>query len=124
MLDTIHATIEKDSATLSSTFGVSKALGDCVASANAAARLGEFPQVEAALYDNQASWDADGNMEKFIAAAMPAATFNKVKALAMSCDYPAPTSKFMASISRAPHEAGLVTTSPDQRPRPLSMASL
>jgi protein-disulfide isomerase len=71
--------------------------GQAVRWANAAARLGEFPQVEAALYDNQASWDADGNMEKYIAAAMPAATFNKVKALAMSCDYPAPTSKFDGS---------------------------
>lgn len=71
--------------------------GQAVRWANAAARLGEFPQVEAALYDNQASWDADGNMEKFIAAAMPAATFNKVKALAMSCDYAAPTSKFDGS---------------------------
>jgi Thioredoxin len=71
--------------------------GQAVRWANAAAHFGEFDAVEGALYDNQAMWENDGSMEKYIATSMPAASFAKVKALAMSCDYPAPTSKFDGS---------------------------
>jgi len=47
--------------------------------ANAAARVGEFGAVEAALYDNQDSWGADGNIAKYVSAAMSAADFKRVQ---------------------------------------------
>jgi protein-disulfide isomerase len=47
--------------------------------ANAAARVGEFGSVEAALYDNQDSWGADGNIAKYVSAAMSAADFKRVQ---------------------------------------------
>jgi protein-disulfide isomerase len=57
--------------------------------ANAAARVGEFQAVEAALYDNQDAWGADGNIAKYISAVMSAAEFKRVAAIVASCDYPA-----------------------------------
>jgi protein-disulfide isomerase len=53
--------------------------------ANAAARIGKYEQVEAALYDNQASWSADGNIEKFVAAALAPAEMKKVNKLMDGC---------------------------------------
>ncbi len=47
--------------------------------ANAAARVGEFGAVEAALYDNQDAWGADGNIAKYVSAAMSAADFKRVQ---------------------------------------------
>lgn len=60
--------------------------------ANAAARVGEFQSVEAALYDNQDSWGADGNIAKYVSAAMSGAEFKRVAAIVASCDYPPITS--------------------------------
>ena len=60
--------------------------------ANAAARVGAFPEVEAALYDNQDAWGSSGDIAKYVAAAIPAADFKRVEALVKSCDSPAPTS--------------------------------
>jgi protein-disulfide isomerase len=54
--------------------------------ANAAARIGQFGNVEAALYDNQAAWSADGNFEKFISGAMPPADFKRVQKQLEGCD--------------------------------------
>jgi protein-disulfide isomerase len=48
---------------------------------NASARVGEFASVEAALYDNQDAWGADGNIEKYVSAAMSAAQFKRVQKL-------------------------------------------
>jgi hypothetical protein len=62
--------------------------------ANAAARVGEFPEVEAALYENQDAWGATGDIAKYVAAAMPAADFKRVEALVKSCDSPPPTSNW------------------------------
>jgi protein-disulfide isomerase len=59
--------------------------------ANAAARVGQFQQVEAALYDNQAVWSADGNIEKFVSAAMSSADFARVQKLMAGCEAPGPT---------------------------------
>lgn len=53
--------------------------------ANAAARIGQFQTVEAALYDNQAAWSTDGNIEKFISAALSAADFKRVQKLMEGC---------------------------------------
>jgi len=61
--------------------------------ANAAARVGEFQAVEAALYDNQDSWGADGNIAKYVSAVMSGAEFKRVSAIVATCDYPPITSR-------------------------------
>jgi protein-disulfide isomerase len=53
--------------------------------ANAAAGVGEFQNVEAALYDNQAAWSTDGDIAKYVSAAMPAADFKRVQKLMEGC---------------------------------------
>ncbi len=53
--------------------------------ANAAAEIGRFAEVEAALYDNQAAWSADGNVQKYIAAALSPAEMKRVEKLMVSC---------------------------------------
>jgi protein-disulfide isomerase len=53
--------------------------------ANAAARVGEFANVEAALYDNQDAWGASGDIAKFVSAAMPASDFRRVEKLMQGC---------------------------------------
>ena len=59
--------------------------------ANAAARVGEFASVEAALYDNQDAWGADGNIAKYVSAAMSSADFKRVvKLMEGGCMTPIP----------------------------------
>jgi protein-disulfide isomerase len=59
--------------------------------ANAAARVGEFGAVEAALYDNQDAWGADGNIEKYVSASMSSAEFKRVqKLMEGACMVPVP----------------------------------
>jgi protein-disulfide isomerase len=53
--------------------------------ANAAARVGEFQSIEAALYDNQDAWAADGNIAKYVSSAMSAAQFQRVQKLMQGC---------------------------------------
>jgi protein-disulfide isomerase len=53
--------------------------------ANAAARIGKYAQVEAALYDNQAAWSVDGNMQKYISAALTPAEMKRVEHLMDGC---------------------------------------
>jgi protein-disulfide isomerase len=48
---------------------------------NAAARVGEFQNVEAALYDNQNAWAQDGNIAKYVSAAMSATELKRVEAM-------------------------------------------
>jgi protein-disulfide isomerase len=55
---------------------------------NAAARAGQFQNVEAALYDNQNAWAADGNIEKYVSGAMSAAEFKRVQIQMQGCAYP------------------------------------
>ena len=55
--------------------------------ATAAARVGEFANVEAALYDNQDAWSATGDIAKYISAAMPASEFRKVETLMRGCSF-------------------------------------
>jgi len=62
--------------------------------ANAAARIGEFQQVEAALYDNQDAWAANGDIAKYVSTAMSAADFKRVEKLMEGCaDQGAPAVK-------------------------------
>jgi protein-disulfide isomerase len=52
---------------------------------NAAAEIGKFEEVEAALYDNQVAWSADGNIEKYVAGALSPADFKRVQKLVTGC---------------------------------------
>jgi protein-disulfide isomerase len=69
--------------------------------ANAAAKIGKFQDVDAALWDNQTAWSADGNIEKFVSAAMSPADFKRVQALLKPCMVPGPKSKADRSIPEA-----------------------
>jgi len=61
--------------------------------ANAAARVGQFGNVEAALYDHQDAWGADGNIAKYVEDAVPAADFKRIEKLMQGCeDRSTPTS--------------------------------
>lgn len=69
--------------------------------ANAAAKIGKFQDVDAALWDNQTAWSADGNIEKFVSAAMSPGDFKRVQALLKPCTVPGPKSKADRSIPQA-----------------------
>lgn len=64
--------------------------GEAARWANACAEIGQFESVEEALYDNQETWGADGNIGKFVAAAMPASDFKRAQALMKNGAMPAP----------------------------------
>jgi protein-disulfide isomerase len=70
--------------------------------ANAAARVGEFAAVESALYDNQPALEANGSLEKFVAAAMSAEDFKRVEKQMQGCVAPGPTSNPSGGINLAP----------------------
>ena len=53
---------------------------------NASARVGKFAGVEAALYDNQNAWAADGNIAKYVSAAMSPTDFKRVEAIMHGCE--------------------------------------
>lgn len=55
--------------------------------ANAAARVGEFANVEAALYDNQDAWGASGDIAKYISGAMPTSDFKRVEKIMQGCSF-------------------------------------
>lgn len=65
--------------------------GEAARWANAAARVGQFGNVEAALYGNQNAWEVSGDLQKYVAAAMPAADFIRVKQQMQGCVGPGPT---------------------------------
>jgi protein-disulfide isomerase len=78
--------------------------------ANAAARIGQFQNVEAALYDNQEAWSVDGNIEKFVSAAMPAGDFKRVQKLMEGCTEQASASNESAhilNVAQASHGCSL-----------------
>jgi protein-disulfide isomerase len=60
---------------------------------NAAAEIGQFAPVEAALYDHQDSWVADGNLARYVAGAMSADDFKRVQKTMEGCSPPAPPPK-------------------------------
>ncbi|MFZ3215204.1 MAG: thioredoxin domain-containing protein [Candidatus Acidiferrales bacterium] len=69
--------------------------------ANAAAKIGEFQDVDAALFDNQARWSIDGDIEKYVAGALSPANLKRVEAILRPCTGPAPTSKVDRSVPAA-----------------------
>lgn len=64
--------------------------GEAARWADACAEVGDFAPVEAALYDNQDSWGADGDIAKYVAAVMPAADFKRVQLIMRGSSLPAP----------------------------------
>jgi protein-disulfide isomerase len=58
--------------------------------ANAASRIGYFEPVDRVLYDNQAVWgehgSADGDIKKFVQAALPSTEFRRVERLMQGCE--------------------------------------
>ena len=52
---------------------------------NAAARIGRFQEIDAALYDNQKAWSGDGNIEKYVSGALSAADFKRVQKQMAGC---------------------------------------
>jgi protein-disulfide isomerase len=71
--------------------------------ANAAAKIGKFQDVDAALFDNQAAWTADGNLQKFVEGAMSPADFKRIQTILKPCTSPAPTSHGDGSAPQADH---------------------
>jgi protein-disulfide isomerase len=66
---------------------------------NASARVGQFQNVEAALYDNQDSWAASGDIGKYVAGAMSPTEFKKVEAQMHGCGLGAPAGVKSASFA-------------------------
>jgi protein-disulfide isomerase len=64
--------------------------GEAARWANACAEVGQFDAAEAALYDHQDQWGADGDIGKYIAASMPVSDFNRVQAIMKGSAMPAP----------------------------------
>lgn len=58
--------------------------------ATAAAEIGKFEEVDGALFDNQAVWSADGNIEKVIQTTLNKNDFDRVKKLMAGCGYEVP----------------------------------
>ena len=52
---------------------------------DAAARIGKFQDVESALYDNQNSWAADGNIQKYVATVLSAEEMKRVERMVDAC---------------------------------------
>lgn len=75
--------------------------GDAARWANAAAKIGEFQEVDAALFDNQNAWSTNGDIEKYVAAAMSPADFKRVQAILKPCTSPPPTSRVDGSAPPA-----------------------
>jgi hypothetical protein len=78
--------------------------------ANAAARVGKFPQVEAALYDNQAAWSESGDIAKYVAAAVGPEDMKKIdKLMPAGCKVqpPPPGTPAAAPIAPCPLDPGI-----------------
>ena len=64
--------------------------GEAARWANACAQVGQFATAESALYDNQDTWGSNGDIKKFIVAALPASDFKRVDLLMRDGAMPAP----------------------------------
>ncbi len=66
--------------------------------ANAAGMIGQFQDVDAALFDNQAKWTADGDLEKYVAGVLSPANFKRVQGILKGCTAAPATSKADRSV--------------------------
>jgi len=73
--------------------------------ATAAARIGRFQEVDAALYDNQKAWAADGSVEKYVEGALSPADFKRVQKQVDGCLTQTVASVKPASLSTKPQVA-------------------
>lgn len=64
--------------------------GEAARWANAAARVGQFANAEAALYDNQSAWEGTDDIAKYMSAAMSPGDFKRVQEQMKSCEGPGP----------------------------------
>ncbi len=71
---------------------------------NAAGMIGQFQDVDAALFDSQAKWPVDGDIEKYVSAAVSPANFKRIQGILKGCTGPPPTSKADRSVPQP--EAG------------------
>ena len=69
--------------------------------ANAAGMIGQFQDVDAALFDNQAKWTADGDLEKYVAGALSPANFKRIQGILKGCTAAPATSKADRSVPQA-----------------------
>ena len=70
--------------------------------ANAAAKIGKFQDVDAALFDNQGSWTETGDVTKYVQGAVSPSDFVKLETILKGCSTsPAPHSKFDGSMPAA-----------------------
>jgi len=53
--------------------------------ADAAAEIGKFPQVEAALFDNQSAWSTDGSFAKYVEQAVGPADMTTIEKRVSAC---------------------------------------
>ena len=56
-----------------------------------------------ALYDNQAAWEDSGDLQKYVAAAMPAADFKRVQSQMKGCEGPGPVAGASGAVTYPPN---------------------
>jgi len=77
---------------------------------NAAAVVRKYPEVEAAVYDNQDAWQANGEIEKFVQGAVGAADFKRMQQLAKQVPVTGtPTYIFIYKGKSYPAASGMVS---------------
>jgi protein-disulfide isomerase len=72
--------------------------GEAARFANAAAKMGKFQDVDAALFDNQAAWTESGEVAKYVKGALSPADFTRVETILGGCTAPPPQSKADSSM--------------------------
>jgi protein-disulfide isomerase len=72
--------------------------GEAARFANAAAKMGKFQDVDAALFDNQAAWTESGDVAKYVKGALSPADFARVETILGGCTAPPPQSKADSSV--------------------------
>jgi protein-disulfide isomerase len=79
---------------------------------NASAEIGQFASVEEALYDHQNDWAADGNIAKYVSAAMTPAEFKRVETIMHGCGYDSPPGMKSANFATSPAAADTCSVDP------------
>lgn len=75
--------------------------------ADAAARIGHYAEIEQALFDNQATWSADGNMQKYVEGALSPTDYRRVAKLMEGCELSAAGVKPANASGQATHGCSL-----------------
>lgn len=75
--------------------------GQAARFANAAAKIGKFQDVDAALFDNQGAWTESGDVAKYVAGAISPADFTRIVNILKPCSAAPVTSKADGSMPTA-----------------------